>query len=94
VRVCSVRHLHVLHVPADAHVEVLDGAAVDERFAGRCVVEVNGYRAEAAGAARASLYRHDEPAVARSKQRLTFIPYFCWGNRGEAEMRVWVDADR
>ncbi|UKE71444.1 hypothetical protein K8O61_06785 [Xanthomonas cerealis pv. cerealis] len=25
-------------------------------------------------------------------QTLTFVPYFAWANRGEGEMRVWVDA--
>ncbi|SDR22174.1 hypothetical protein SAMN05443245_3669 [Paraburkholderia fungorum] len=86
--------LHLIQVPADAQFEVLDGAAVDERFAGRRVIEVDGYRADAEASAGPSLYRYDEPVAASSKQRLTFIPYFCWGNRGEGEMRVWVDADR
>ncbi len=25
---------------------------------------------------------------------LTFIPYFCWANRGQSEMQVWVREDR
>lgn len=86
--------LHLLHVAADAQFEVLDGATVDERFAGRRVIEADGYRSNPEAPASASLYRYDEPVVERSKQRLTFIPYFCWGNRGEGEMRVWVDADK
>lgn len=86
--------LHLIRVPAYAQFEVLDGAVVDERFAGRRVIQADGYRADAEASAGASLYRYDEPTAARSKQRLTFIPYFCWGNRGEGEMRVWIDADR
>jgi hypothetical protein len=25
---------------------------------------------------------------------LTFIPYFLWANRGESQMRVWVNASQ
>jgi DUF1680 family protein len=28
------------------------------------------------------------PPVSR---RLTFIPWFSWANRGEGEMRIWVN---
>ncbi len=28
--------------------------------------------------------------VMQKEKRLVFIPYFCWGNRGQGEMRVWV----
>jgi DUF1680 family protein len=27
-------------------------------------------------------------------QRLTFLPYFLWANRGESQMTVWVNAER
>ncbi|WP_430642595.1 hypothetical protein [Bradyrhizobium paxllaeri] len=30
------------------------------------------------------------PAQLQS-QRLTFIPWFSWANRGEGEMRIWIN---
>ncbi|MCW0416087.1 hypothetical protein NB689_001841 [Xanthomonas sacchari] len=43
-------------------------------------------------AAAAPLYQYDAPPPTRQPQPLTFVPYFAWANRGEGEMRVWVDA--
>ncbi|MHB0777678.1 glycoside hydrolase family 127 protein [Halomonas sp. WWR20] len=40
-----------------------------------------------------SLYRFDR-APALSDCTATFMPYFAWANRGEGEMRVWVNEAR
>lgn len=37
------------------------------------------------------LYSFDNRQTAVEKQTLTFIPWFSWANRGEGEMRIWVD---
>ncbi|CAM4051900.1 beta-L-arabinofuranosidase domain-containing protein [Cohnella lubricantis] len=37
-----------------------------------------------------SLYRRN-PKVEEIRSELKFIPYFAWANRGEGEMRVWID---
>jgi DUF1680 family protein len=36
-----------------------------------------------------SLYRQASPELFK-KQRLTWIPYYAWANRGKGEMRVWI----
>lgn len=44
---------------------------------------------EAPGDWRGQLYRPARPKKLKEIE-LTFIPYFAWGNRGEAEMTVWL----
>jgi len=51
------------------------------------LLECNGHRVEEQGA----LYRFDSPK--RVSQKLRFIPYFRYANRGESEMAVWVRAE-
>jgi DUF1680 family protein len=36
-----------------------------------------------------NLYRRATPELYK-KQRLTWIPYYAWANRGKGEMRVWI----
>lgn len=38
-----------------------------------------------------ALWQYDRSPVQRQPQTLTFIPWFSWANRGEGEMRIWVD---
>ncbi|HDG1668186.1 TPA: hypothetical protein PFE31_002442 [Kluyvera ascorbata] len=38
-----------------------------------------------------SVISFDNRQTAVEKQTLTFIPWFSWANRGEGEMRIWVD---
>ncbi|WP_395230570.1 hypothetical protein, partial [Escherichia coli] len=41
------------------------------------------------------LLRHNDSAPAeRQTQPLTFIPWFSWANRGEGEMRIWVNEEK
>jgi DUF1680 family protein len=35
-----------------------------------------------------NLYLQDKPEMTETS--LKFIPYYCWSNRGENEMLVWV----
>lgn len=83
--------LHQLQLPPDAVFDVIDGAQLDPRFTGKIVLQVDGYRrVEVASTDGDALYTFDAPPPARVPHRLTFVPYFCWANRGEGEMRVWV----
>ena len=38
------------------------------------------------------LYRYHQPSLVEEKQ-LHLIPYHLWGNRGEVEMRVWLNRE-
>jgi len=52
------------------------------------MLECGGYRLEEP----AALYSFDMPK--RAPQKLRFIPYFRFANRGESEMAVWVRAEQ
>ncbi|HZV37156.1 MAG TPA: beta-L-arabinofuranosidase domain-containing protein [Pseudoxanthomonas sp.] len=79
--------LHQLALPRDAEFALQEGGGV---LAGKTLIRSEGLRfaPDAAG----GLYRYDAPEAAAQQQPLVFVPYFCWANRGEGEMRVWVDA--
>lgn len=82
--------LHDLHLPRDAAFDVVDGASIDASLAGKVVLQADGYRSPRSESDDA-LYAFDADVRERVPQRLIFIPYFCWANRGEGEMRVWVN---
>ncbi|MCM2550811.1 glycoside hydrolase family 127 protein [Burkholderia glumae] len=84
--------LHALYLPRDAGFEVVDGAQIDASLAEKVVLQARGYRISHHESDDA-LYEFDAEAGDRVPQTLTFIPYFCWANRGEGEMRVWVNSD-
>lgn len=80
--------LHNLQLPAEAAFRTLAGSGL---FAGKTLLQTEGLRRDAAGADTAALYSFNAPTPAASAQTLTFVPYFSWANRGEGEMRVWID---
>ena len=49
------------------------------------IITADGFREEPDG----RLYREYKPAKA-DKTKITFIPYYKWGNRGENEMQVYI----
>ena len=40
------------------------------------------------------LWHYDSAPAKRQPQTLTFIPWFSWANRGEGEMRIWVNEEK
>lgn len=54
------------------------------------LIQAEGYRLSPTQETQA-LYRYDTPPVQKTAQCLTFIPWFSWANRGEGEMRIWVN---
>ncbi|OAX61359.1 glycoside hydrolase family 127 protein [Xanthomonas translucens] len=84
--------LHQLRLPADAAIRTEPGSGT---LAGQVLLQAAGERLHGQDDAQADaipLYRYDAPPASRQAQTLTFVPYFAWANRGEGEMRVWVDA--
>ena len=69
---------------AEGHVEASSRSMVRLR--------VPAWRQSAEGADAAPLYRQWQP-VHRLPTTATLIPYFAWSNRGENEMRVFLDVD-
>jgi DUF1680 family protein len=79
--------LHNLQLPRDAQFTTFEGKGI---FAHKVLIQAPGYKQTAAQAEQQALWNYDSPAAARQAQTLTFIPWFSWANRGEGEMRVWV----
>ena len=52
---------------------------------------ITGRRVVRTQAEEGALYA--DSRLTAEKTQLTFVPYALWGNRGEGEMRVWLDAD-
>jgi DUF1680 family protein len=58
------------------------------------LIQAQGYKQTAADAGQQALWRYDKTPGERQAQTLTFIPWFSWANRGEGEMRIWVNEER
>ena len=83
-------NLHNLALPADSEFRVFEGKGI---FAHKMLIQAEGVTHDAAEAGSEALWQYDRPAVQRQPKTLTFIPWFSWANRGEGEMRIWVDED-
>ena len=69
---------------AEGHVDAISRSMVR--------LQVPAWRESAEGADTAALYRQWQP-VRRMPATAILIPYFAWSNRGENEMRVFLDVD-
>lgn len=79
--------LHNLSLPKTSVLREVAGNGV---LKGKILLQAEGVR-EPDVTDDAPLYRFDERQTAAQTQTLTFIPWFSWANRGEGEMRIWVD---
>ena len=79
--------LHNLSLPYDSAFHEAVGAGV---LQGKVVLKAEGRRVPTPPE-DAPLYGVDRPLAHVETQTLTFIPWFSWANRGEGEMRIWVD---
>ncbi|BBQ82938.1 TPA: glycoside hydrolase family 127 protein [Kluyvera ascorbata] len=79
--------LHNLSLPKTATFREIQGVGV---LKGKVLLQAEGLRVLTAQENK-PLYSFDNRQTAVEKQMLTFIPWFSWANRGEGEMRIWVD---
>jgi len=79
-------NLHNLSLPKESVFSVFEGKGI---FAHKMLIQAEGIGCQATGSE--ALWQYDRSPVQRQPQRLTFIPWFSWANRGEGEMRIWVD---
>ena len=79
-------NLHNLSLPENSAFRVFEGKGI---FAHKMLIQAEGrgYHVKDTDA----LWQYDRSPVQRQPQTLTFIPWFSWANRGEGEMRIWVD---
>lgn len=80
--------LHNLWLPASASFTTIQGRGV---FAHKVLIQAEGVKKTASDPERQPLWHFDHAPAAQQTQTLTFIPWFCWANRGEGEMRIWVN---
>ena len=79
--------LHNLSLPKESAFREIQGVGV---LKGKMLLQAEGLRVQTAQEDK-PLYSFDNRQTAVEKQTLTFIPWFSWANRGEGEMRIWVD---
>ncbi|WP_438442555.1 glycoside hydrolase family 127 protein [Kluyvera georgiana] len=79
--------LHNLSLPKTSTFRELQGVGV---LKGKVLIQAEGLRLPTAQEEK-PLYSFDNRQTVAEKQTLTFIPWFSWANRGEGEMRIWVD---
>lgn len=80
--------LHNLWLPENATFNAFDGKGL---FAHKVLIQAEGVKQTSATPEQQSLWHYDRSPATRQTQMLTFIPWFCWANRGEGEMRIWVN---
>jgi len=80
--------LHNFRLPQDAQFRLISGSGL---LAGKTLLQTQGLRRLSVHAGRQPLYSFNPPEEETTMQSMTFVPYFSWANRGEGEMRVWVD---
>ncbi|MBJ9267485.1 glycoside hydrolase family 127 protein [Citrobacter freundii] len=79
--------LHNLSLPKASTFRKVQGMGL---LKGKVLLQAEGVRVLTAHEDK-PLYSFDNRQTAVEKQTLTFIPWFSWANRGEGEMRIWVD---
>ena len=72
-------------------IRLVDGMEFTEEYTGTLFNSAVSLQTSAVREAKEnSLYKPYGKPRALHKQQLTLIPYYCWGNRGENEMMVWL----
>ncbi|MCS2157570.1 glycoside hydrolase family 127 protein [Scandinavium sp. H11S7] len=80
--------LHNLWLPESATFNAFEGKGL---FAHKVLIQAEGVKQTSAKPEQQPLWHYDRSPATRQTQTLTFIPWFCWANRGEGEMRIWVN---
>lgn len=79
--------LHNLTLPPNSTFTLLEGKGI---FAHKTLIQATGTRVISDEPQNQPLYRYDAAPEQQQEQKLTFVPWFSWANRGEGEMRIWV----
>ncbi|HDG1695698.1 TPA: glycoside hydrolase family 127 protein [Kluyvera ascorbata] len=83
--------LHNLWLPDNATFTELEGKGI---FAHKVLLQAQGVKYATRHPEQQSLWHYDTAPAERQTQTLTFIPWFSWANRGEGEMRIWVNEEK
>ncbi|CAG9296803.1 glycoside hydrolase family 127 protein [Celerinatantimonas diazotrophica] len=80
--------LHNLLLDSSSELKCIAGSGI---FAGKTLIKATAYRIDSIHAHSQPLYSFNSEKPAMTKCELTLVPYFSWANRGEGEMRVWIN---
>ncbi|MCA1512719.1 beta-L-arabinofuranosidase domain-containing protein [Bradyrhizobium sp. NBAIM01] len=80
--------LHNVWLHPDSRFSLIEGTGL---FNDKILLQAEGARLQHTHSEEAALYQYDKPRGQLKPQRLTFIPWFGWANRGEGEMRIWLN---
>lgn len=75
----------ILSLSLKRHGTIKEKAITDATLGKTVMLEIEGYKAECED----SLYSENEPTY--TPCTLKAVPYYLWGNRGENQMRVWMN---
>lgn len=84
--------LHLLSIPSDSDIRFLTESPIGN-FG---MIEADGYRIRRDDTAAPLYYAEGEKSrlSGRENVKIKLIPYHVWANRGENEMRVWINESR
>lgn len=82
--------LHNLWLPQTAIFRTFEGKGV---FAHKVLIQAEGNKQTSSAPEQQLLWHYDRSPSVRSPHTLTFIPWFSWANRGDGEMRIWVNEE-
>jgi Uncharacterized protein conserved in bacteria len=80
--------LHNVWLPEGAQFTTFEGKGL---FSHKVLIQAPGYKQSSANPEQQPLWQYDAAPTHSQVQTLTFIPWFSWANRGEGEMRIWVN---
>jgi Uncharacterized protein conserved in bacteria len=80
--------LHHLQLSKNASFKTFEGKGL---FAHKVLIQAEGTRQASEKPEQQPLWHYDHAPGTKRPQTLTFIPWFSWTNRGEGEMRIWVN---
>ncbi|WP_312692500.1 glycoside hydrolase family 127 protein [Kosakonia sp.] len=81
-------NLHNLSLCEQSTFRTFEGKGL---FAHKVLIQAEGYQHAASDSETQPLWQYDRKPATQMRKTLTFIPWFSWANRGEGEMRIWVD---
>ena len=76
---------NILFLSLKRNGEIKEKTITDATLGETVMLEIEGYKAECED----SLYSENEPTYTPCILRA--VPYYLWGNRGENQMRVWLN---
>jgi len=81
-------NLHNVWLPKESTFTCFEGKGI---FAHKILIQADGYKHASVQPEQQPLWHYDVSPATQQPQTLTFIPWFSWANRGEGEMRIWIN---